>query len=160
MRELTQSLSIAAPAEVVLDAFFDADALASWWQARRSLCMPRMLGCYAIEWDTPGSRDDLLGPLSGVFHGTIVDWIPGREALVADAYWLPEIGDPIGPMNFEIRCVTGASGTALSLRQSSQSGSDDNPRWTRYCEILERSLPAALGELKRYLEDLHAPAPE
>ena len=154
MRELTQTLTIAAPAASVLDAFFDADALASWWQVKRSLCTPRMLGCYAIEFDSPGSRDELLGPLGGVFHGTVVDWSPGREALVADAYWLPTVGDPIGPMALEIRCIADERGTVLSLRQS---GWDNSPRWTRYYEILERSLPAALGELKRYLEELHAP---
>jgi len=154
MRELTQTLTIAAPAASVLEAFFDADALAGWWQARRSLCTPRMLGCYAVEWASPGSRDELLGPLGGVFHGTIVDFIPGREVLVADAYWLPTVGDPIGPMALEIRCTGGETGTVLSLRQS---GWDNDPRWTRYYEILERSLPTSLGELKRYLEALHAP---
>ena len=154
MRELTQTLTIGAPPAVVLDAFFDPDALAVWWQARRSLCTPRMLGCYAVEFASPGSRDELLGPLGGVFHGTIVDWIAGREALVADAYWLPTMGDPIGPMVLEIRCTALEGGTVLSLRHS---GWDNNPRWTRYYEILERSLPAALGELKRYLEELHAP---
>jgi len=154
MRELTQTLTIKAPPAVVLDAFFDPDALEVWWQARRSLCAPRMLGCYAIEWTTQGSRDELLGPLGGIFHGTIVDWIAGREVLVADAYWLPTMGDPIGPMALEIRCTALEGGTVLSLRQS---GWDNSPRWTRYYEILERSLPAALGELKRYLEELHAP---
>ena len=154
MRELTQTLTIGAPAAVVLDAFFDPDALEVWWQARRSLCTPRMLGCYAVEWATQGSRDELLGPLGGVFHGTIVDWRAGREVLVGDAYWLPTMGDPIGPMALEIRCTALEGGTALSLRQS---GWDNSPRWTRYYEILERSLPVALGELKRYLEELHAP---
>jgi uncharacterized protein YndB with AHSA1/START domain len=155
VRELTQTLTIAAPAPSVLEAFFDADALAVWWQARRSLCTPRMLGCYAIEWMSPGSRDELLGPLGGVFHGTIVDFAAGREVLVADAYWLPVIGDPIGPMALEIRCFGGEHGTVLSLRQS---GWDNTPRWNRYYEILGRSLPAALAELKRYLEQLHSTA--
>ena len=99
-------------------------------------------------------EDELLGPLGGIFHGTIVDWIAGREVLVADAYWLPTMGDPIGPMTLEIRCTALEGGTVLSLRQS---GWDNSPRWTRYYEILERSLPVALGELKRYLEELHAP---
>ena len=44
MRELTQTLTIKAPPAVALDAFFDPDALEVWWQARRSLCTPRMLG--------------------------------------------------------------------------------------------------------------------
>jgi hypothetical protein len=64
------------------------------------------------------------------------------------------MGDPIGPMSLEIRCTAREGGTVLSLRQS---GCDNNPRWTRYYQILERSLPAALGELKRSLEELHAP---
>jgi hypothetical protein len=57
-------------------------------------------------------------------------------------------------MALEIKCIPGERGTVLSLRQS---GWDNSARWTRYYEILERSLPVVLGELKRYLEELHAP---
>ena len=39
MREFTHSLTIEAPPAAVLDAFFDPDALAAWWRAKRSLCV-------------------------------------------------------------------------------------------------------------------------
>ena len=34
----------------------------------------------------------MLGPLGGAFRGTVIDFIPGREFFVADAYWLPAEG--------------------------------------------------------------------
>ena len=38
------SLLIAAPADRVIDAFFDADALTLWWQTIRSVTTPQPLG--------------------------------------------------------------------------------------------------------------------
>ena len=51
MREFDHSLAIAAPADRVLNAFFDSTDLAAWWHVSRSLCHARPLGNYAIEWD-------------------------------------------------------------------------------------------------------------
>jgi uncharacterized protein YndB with AHSA1/START domain len=150
MRDLTQTLIVGAPAAAVMDAFFDERALAAWWGATRSLCMPRLLGSYAIVWDAADRHDELLGPLGGAFRGVVMDFIPGREFFVADAYWLPDSGDPIGPMAFEVRCTDSDGGsTSMSVRQS---GWDDSPRWTRYYEVLGRSLPPALERLKQYVE--------
>jgi uncharacterized protein YndB with AHSA1/START domain len=149
MKDLTQTLTVRAPATVVMDAFFDEDALAAWWGAMRSFCMPRLLGSYVIAWDAAGMRDELLGPLGGALRGVVMDFIPGREFFVADAYWLPTAGDPIGPMAFEVRCTAAEGGTTVSVRQS---GWDESPRWTRYYEVLARSLPPALERLKQYVE--------
>jgi len=35
---------VAVPPAVVIRAFFDPDALATWWQARRAVTTPRILG--------------------------------------------------------------------------------------------------------------------
>jgi uncharacterized protein YndB with AHSA1/START domain len=149
MRELTHTVVVDAPAAAVLDAFFRADAIAAWWGATRSLCMPRILGSYVIEWAAAGTRDELLGPLGGTFRGTVIDFIPDREFFVADAYWLPTEGDPIGPMAFGVRCTAVHAATTVAV---SQSGWDNSPRWTRYYEILARTLPPALAKLKAYVE--------
>ncbi len=149
MREFTHSLSIDAAPAVVLEAFFAHDALARWWQVRRSLCQPRVLGGYSIEWDPTEWRDDVLGRLGGVFRGTVVDYRAGREFLVADAYWLPPDGDPIGPMAFEVRCTAHGGGTVLHVRQS---GWDDSVRWSRYYDLIATGLTSALAELKHYAE--------
>jgi uncharacterized protein YndB with AHSA1/START domain len=45
----TYSVSIIASPGRVLWAFFDANALASWWQTSRSVTIPRVLGAYAVE---------------------------------------------------------------------------------------------------------------
>ena len=152
MREFTHSLTIHAPPAAVLDAFFDAEALGAWWEVSRAVCIPRPLGSYAVEWRTTDWRDEVLGPLGGTVHGTVMEFVPGREFFLADAYWLPPEGDPIGPMAFEATCNS-ADGAATVL-QIRQSGCDEsNARWTRYYDITSSGWTAALASLKTYLEN-------
>ena len=149
MREFAHSLTIDAPPAVVLDAFFDQEALAAWWQVKRSLCVPRPLGSYAIEWDPTEWSDEVLGRLGGAFRGTVIEFKAGREFFVADAYWLPPDGEPIGPMALEASCTELGERVILRVRQS---GWEDSRRWSRYYEILASNLPGSLDELKRYVE--------
>ena len=149
MREFDHSLAIEASSTRILEAFFNAHDLTSWWHVSRSLCVPRMLGSYAVEWEPTEWKDNLLGRFGGVFRGTVVDFKPGREFLVADSYWLPPDGDPIGPMAFEAACTRLGERVLLHVRQS---GGDNNQRWSRYYELLASDLKLALSELKIYLE--------
>ena len=113
----------------MLDAFFDAEALATWWQATRSVCMPRPLGSYAVEWEPTEWRDEMLGRLGGALHGTVMEFKPGREFFLADTYWLPPDGDPIGPMALEATCRRPrGDDTLLHVRQS---GYDERARGGR-----------------------------
>jgi uncharacterized protein YndB with AHSA1/START domain len=149
MREFTHSLTIAAPPAAVLDAFFDHEALATWWHVTRSLCVARPLGVYAVEWTPTEWKDDVLGRLGGAFRGTVVEFKAGREFFIADAYWLPPDGDPIGPMAFEATCATLGDRTVLKVRQS---GWEESQRWTRYYELLTTGFTVALDQLKAYVE--------
>jgi len=149
MREFAHSLTIDAPPAVVLDAFFDHEALAAWWQVRRSLCVPRALGSYAIEWDPTEWSDDVLGRLGGALRGTVIEFKAGREFFVADVYWLPPDGNPIGPMALQGTCTPHGDRTVLHVRQS---GWEDSPRWTRYYEVIATGFRLALEELKKYVE--------
>ena len=115
---LDVTVTIKAPPTLVMRAFFDGDALGAWWQAARSVTTPRVLGPYAVEWRPTDYRDEVLGRLGGVFRGTVVQFEPGRGFFVADAFWLPPDGDPIGPMALEARCSPQVAGTLLHLRQS------------------------------------------
>jgi len=150
MRECTHDIVINAPPAAVLDAFFDAEALNAWWQVSRSVCVPRPFGSFAVEWESTRWRDDLLGRLGGSLHGTVVEFAPGREFFVADLYWHPPEGDPIGPMALEATCRTQDDGTVLHLRQSGYD--ETSPRWVRYYDIMSNGWDLALGGLKRYLE--------
>ena len=85
-------------------AFFDPAALAVWWQAARSVTVPRVLGAYAVEWEPTEFKDEMLGRLGGTFHGTVMDYKADREFFVAEAFWLPPDGNPIGPMALEVTC--------------------------------------------------------
>src|SRR6187431_1008446 len=99
---LDVTATIHAPSNVILKAFFEADALGAWWQVENSVTTPRTLGPYAVEWPATDFRDDTLGRLGGVFRGTVMQFDPENGFFVADAWWLPPDGEPIGPMALEI----------------------------------------------------------
>ena len=143
------SVLISAPPVRVLAAFFDPDALSAWWQVTRSVTTPRVLGVYAVEWEATPDADELLGRLGGVFYGVVMDYKPGRELFVADAWWLPPDGDPIGPMSLQVTCRM--DGAACRLRVQ-QSGFEDAPRWQRYYALIERGWHVSMAALKEYAE--------
>jgi uncharacterized protein YndB with AHSA1/START domain len=142
---------VQATPERVLEAFFKAEDLAAWWQVIRSVTVARPLGTFAVEWKSTDYKDDVLGKLGGTFHGLVMDYRSGSEFFLADAYWQPPEGEPIGPMALEVRCrPQGAShGTRLTVRQT---GEDDGPRWRRYFEVTSAGWQRALGDLKARLE--------
>ncbi|HUL75208.1 MAG TPA: SRPBCC domain-containing protein [Vicinamibacterales bacterium] len=152
-----QTLVVAATPEAVFNCFFSADALRAWWQAVRSVTTPVPLGVYAVEWATTPYRDDLLGPLGGVFHGTVIEVRPPHSFLVADAFWIPPEGAPLGPMALHVTCDAEGTGCKLHVRQD---GYEPSPRWRRYYAVVSRGWQISLTALKRYAEAPPAkPAP-
>ena len=147
---LDVSAAIKAPAGRVLKAFFDADALAAWWQATRSVTTPRALGPYAIEWAPTDFRDEILGRLGGVFRGTVVQVDVPHGFFVADAFWLPPDGEPIGPMALQVALQSDANG-ATHVRVT-QTGFEESARWRRYYEVIGFGWESALKSLKSLLE--------
>ena len=149
MSGLDRTAMIAAPPARVLRAFFDHHALAAWWQVKRSVTTPRVLGPYVVEWEPTEFRDSVLGPLGGVFRGTVMQFQPGQGFFVADAFWLPPEGDPIGPMALDVICRPTSSGTHLRV---TQSGFEESARWRRYYEVIGDGWTRALISLKGLLE--------
>lgn len=143
------SLLISAAPTRILAAFFDPHALATWWQAIRSVTTPRPFGVYAVEWERTSRADEILGLLGGTFHGTVVDYRPGREFVVADAYWVPPLADPIGPMSLIVKCRM--DGPACRLHVT-QRGFEEGERWRRYYEIITPGWKTSLAALKQYCE--------
>ena len=147
-----QTIVISATPERVMAAFFDPDALATWWQTVRSVTTPRPLGVYAVEWAPTADPDDLFGRLGGVFHGTVVEYVAGSELFVADAWWLPPDSEPVGPMSLHVSCRS--DGHACHLRVS-QTGFEESPRWRRYYQVIAHGWTTSLAALKTYLETAH-----
>ena len=145
-------LLVEAPPTRILRAFFDADALGAWWQVARAVTTPRTLGAYAIEWSPTEFRDDLLGRLGGVLRGTVMHFEPERGFFVADLFWLPPDGEPIGPMALEVSCTPDAARHAVTRLRVVQSGFDESVRWRRYYEIVGVGWERALKSLKMLLE--------
>jgi uncharacterized protein YndB with AHSA1/START domain len=141
---------INAPAGRVLKAFFDPDALAAWWQVSRSVTTARALGPYSVEWTPTDFRDEVLGRLGGVFRGTVVNVEPSAGFFVADAFWLPPDGDPIGPMALEVILKIDPAG-ATRVRVT-QTGFEESARWRRYYEVIGIGWERALASLKSLLE--------
>ena len=149
--DVTRTQLIQAPPARVMQAFFSDTDLKGWWQVTRAVTLPRPLGTYAIEWESTDFKDDVLGRLGGAFHGTVVDYRPNAAFFVADAFWQPPDGDPIGPMALEVQCRPHGNGrsTMLTVRQS---GEGDGPRWERYFTIMGRGWEGALLEMKEYMD--------
>jgi uncharacterized protein YndB with AHSA1/START domain len=141
---------IAAPAGRVMRAFFDADALMAWWSVAHSVTTPRMLGPYALEWPPTDFRDEVLGRLGGVFRGTVMQCEAGQGFFVADAFWLPPDGDPIGPMALQVTLKTEAEG--VTRVRVVQTGYEESARWRRYYEVIGFGWERALASLKSLLE--------
>ena len=154
--ELDISVVVKAPINRVLKAFFDADALGAWWQVVHSVTTPRTLGVYAIEWSPTDFRDEILGRLGGVFRGTVVHFDAGRGFFVADAYWLPPDGDPIGPMALDVTFTAIASPDSPTEPATTvrvlQNGFEESPRWRRYYEVVGVGWERALYSLRMLLE--------
>jgi uncharacterized protein YndB with AHSA1/START domain len=146
---LDLSIEIAAPPTLVMRAFFDPDALGAWWSVARSVTTPRVLGPYVVEWRPTEFRDEILGRLGGVFRGTIMQFEAGRGFFVADAFWLPPDGDPIGPMALEITCAPTNAGTEVRVVQR---GFEESVRWRRYYEVVTVGWQRALKSMKMLLE--------
>jgi len=147
--QFEQTIRVTAAPVQVIAAFFDPEALATWWQAVRSVTTPRPLGVYAVEWQETPFQDDVLGSLGGVFYGTVVEFRNGREFLVTDAHWLPPDSDAIGPMALEVSCEVAGPATNLRVRQSS---AENGERCARYYELIASGWNDSLGNLKQYLE--------
>jgi hypothetical protein len=94
-------------------------------------------------------RDDVLGRLGGVFRGTVMQYHAKQGFFVADAYWLPPDGDPIGPMALHITVRPEANGTELHIVQS---GFEESERWRRYYQVIGQGWDRALSSLKGLLE--------
>lgn len=140
---------IAAPPGIVMRAFFDPEALGAWWRVRRAVTTPRVLGPYAIEWTPTEFHDDVLGRLGGVFRGTVMQFHASQGFFVADAYWLPPDGDPIGPMALHVTVRPEGNGTEVRVVQT---GFEDGERWRRYYEVIGQGWERALASLKALLE--------
>ena len=149
--DVTRTLLIPAPPARVMAAFFNEQDLKQWWQVTKSLTVPRALGMYAIEWQSTDFKDQVLGRLGGAFHGTIIDYRPNGAFFLADAFWQPPDGDPIGPMALEVQARPHGNGrvTLLTVRQS---GEGEGPRWERYFQIMGHGWEGALQEMKDYMD--------
>ena len=75
---------------------------------------------------------------------------------MADAFWLPPDGEPIGPMALEVVLTPVASPddsgeTATDVRVV-QTGFEESTRWRRYYEVVGVGWERALKSLRRLLE--------
>jgi uncharacterized protein YndB with AHSA1/START domain len=149
--EVTRTQLIQAPPARVMQAFFTEADLVGWWQVTKAFTVARPLGMYAIEWAPTDFRDELLGRLGGTLHGTVIDFRPSVSFSLAEAYWQPPDGEPIGPMALEVQCRPHGNGrqTMVTVKQS---GEGEGPRWERYFSLMSHGWESALSEMKNYID--------
>lgn len=149
--DATRTQLIQAPPARVMQAFFTDTDLKGWWGVTRAFTVPRPLGMYAIEWESTDFKDDILGRLGGALHGRVMDFRANQSFFLAEVYWQPPDGDPIGPMALEVQCRPHGNGrqTMLTVKQS---GEGEGPRFERYFSIMNRGWEGALTEMKNYFD--------
>ena len=147
--DLDVSIVIAAPPARILKAFFEIQALNAWLQVSQAVVTPRVLGPYALSWPATDFRDETLGRLGGVFRGTVMQYQAAHGFFVADVFFLPPDGDPIGPMAFEVTCTPEGDSTHIRVHQR---GFEEGARWRRYYEVIGPGWDRALRALKALLE--------
>jgi uncharacterized protein YndB with AHSA1/START domain len=149
--EVTRTQLLHAPPARVMQAFFTDTDLKEWWGVTRAFTVPRPLGMYAIEWESTDFKDDILGRLGGAFHGKVMDFRANQSFFLAEVYWQPPDGDPIGPMALDVQCRPHGNGrqTMLTIKQS---GEGEGPRFERYFSIMNRGWEGALAEMKDYFD--------
>jgi uncharacterized protein YndB with AHSA1/START domain len=152
--KLDVSLDITAPVDVVFHAFFDAPALTAWHGTSRSIAVPRLLGPYVLEWPPSAERDEMLGRMGGIFRATVMHIEPNDHLFLADAFWLPPDGGPLGPLAVQITFTPTATtdGAHSTLVRVLMTGFDDGVRWRRYLGLATAQWQKALGVLKLLLE--------
>jgi uncharacterized protein YndB with AHSA1/START domain len=145
------SVVVEVPAARAFQAFINHDDLVYWWAVERSVAVPRASGVYAVTWPASERRDEVLGQLGGTLHGIVMDCTPDRDLFLADVYWQPPSGEPLGPMALEVRCEPAADpgSSRITIRQSA---GEDGPRWQRYFSLTKPGWASALDTLKDYLE--------
>jgi hypothetical protein len=148
------TVDIRAMPRVVIEAFFDGPALSAWWPASRSVTTARPLGPYAVEWITE-EGDDVLGRFGGVLRGTVMQFESTRGFFVADVFWLPLDGAPLGPMALEVACRLGVTpdGLPCTKVRVTMGGFEEGARWRRYYEVARAEWQRRLESLRRWLED-------
>jgi uncharacterized protein YndB with AHSA1/START domain len=152
--KLDVTLDITVPVELVFQAFFQAPALAAWHGTSRSIAIPRLLGPYVLEWPPSSERDEVLGRMGGVFRATVMHIEPNDHIFLADAFWLPPDGGPLGPLAVQITFTPTATpdGASSTLVRVVMTGFDDGVRWRRYLSLATTQWQKALGVLKMLLE--------
>jgi uncharacterized protein YndB with AHSA1/START domain len=152
--KLDVTLEIGAPVDRVFDAFFDPSALATWQGTSRSIAVARLLGPYVLEWPPSAERDDMLGRMGGIFRATVMHIEPNDHIFLADAFWLPPDGGPLGPLAVQITFTTKATAAAgqATLVRVVITGFDDGVRWKRYLGLATSQWEGALRVLKSLLE--------
>lgn len=148
---LQRAMRIRATPVRVLAAFFEPRDLEAWWEVSRSVTLARPLGPYAVQWPPTDFEDEVLGKLGGTLHGTVMDVRAGTAFFVADLYYQPPLGPPLGPMALEVqtRSIEGGRSTELVVRQSTD---DDGDRWRRYFMVMGHGWDRALEALREHLE--------
>ena len=152
--KLDVTLEMLAPVEKAFQAFFDSVARGEWLSTTRAIAVPRLLGPYVLEWPISTDRDEVLGRTGGVFRATVMHIEPNDHVFLADAFWLPPDGGPLGPLAVQITFTPKATpeGRQSALVRVVMTGFDDGVRWRRYLGLATSQWQKALGDLKTLLE--------
>jgi hypothetical protein len=92
--------------------------------------------------------------MGGIFRATVMHIEPNDHVFLADAFWLPPDGGPLGPLAVQITFSPAAApdGRRSTLVRVVMTGFDNGVRWKRYLGQATAEWQASLGVLKMLLE--------
>jgi uncharacterized protein YndB with AHSA1/START domain len=135
-------IEIAAPAEKVLNAFTNVEAMQDWWSAVGGLVEARPGGVWAVTWDA--SQFGFVA-LSGVVESLR----PGERLRIGNLAYFNRQRAVLGPMALAVEVSESEGRSKLVVCQSGYKYGSD---WEWYYELVRESWPPALVRLKKFLE--------
>lgn len=144
MKEVKAQIDLTQSPEIILKAFSDPDMLRGWWGVERSLIELKKGGMYMLAWQI---TEKGFGYISA---GRIAKYTPGTELLITDSCYFNPERPILGPMEMHISLTTGTNSNALTVLQT---GYQSGPDWTWYYKAVKDAWPAALSNLKKYLDN-------
>jgi uncharacterized protein YndB with AHSA1/START domain len=145
MRKVEVKLEIKTAPDKVIDAFTQFDLLKQWWGVERSLIEKRNGGVYALAWNISGAGFKYIS------SGIINSYTPADHLYIDNFLYFNPEKSILGPMSLKIEVKEKRNATELYLCQDGYKDGDD---WNWYYEAVKKAWPAALQELKKFLEKL------
>jgi uncharacterized protein YndB with AHSA1/START domain len=130
----------------VIEAFLDAEELASWWKVSRSLTERKQGGIWSVAWDDWGA-DETQHAWIGV-----IDEVTADKLVIGHLVMLEPDMPLLGPMQLEIRVESAEGGSIVSV---SHRGYGYGDHWDSFYQEVVAGWDHVLGDLQAWFDEVY-----